>query len=292
MFNQIFVNAIIAGSIYTLIALGFSVIYATAKFFHFAHAAVYTSCSYFAYLFYTILGLPFWPAIFLAVLSSVFLGIAIEVIVYKPMRYRGATPLVLLLSSLGIYIVLQNIISMAFGNDKKTLRSGMVTVGIEFIGARITPIQISIIAGGMILLIGCWALLNFTKMGTRMRAVASDPNLALVIGIDIDRTIFFAFLLGSFLAGIAGLLISFDVDMTPNMGMNALMMGVVAVIVGGVGSIPGAALGGFLIAFAQNFGVWQISSQWRDAIAFVILLLFLLYRPYGFFGKKIRKVEV
>jgi len=292
MFTQLFINSIIAGSIYTLIALGFSLIYSTTKFFHFAHAAVYTSCPYFAYLFYTILGLPFWPALLFAVLSSTLLGMAIEVVVYKPMRRWGATPLVLLLSSLGIYIVLQNIISMVFGDDTKTLRSGVVTEGIEFIGARITPIQISIIVTSLGLLIFVWYLMKFTKMGTAMRAVASDPDLALVTGIDTDRTILFAFFLGSLLAGIAGLLISFDVDMTPTMGMNALMMGVVAVIVGGVGSIPGAALGGFLIAFAQNFGVWKISSQWQDAIAFLVLLVFLLVRPYGFFGKKIRKAEV
>jgi branched-chain amino acid transport system permease protein len=122
--------------------------------------------------------------------------------------------------------------------------------------------------------------------------VASDPNLALVSGIDTDKVILFSFALGSALAGAAAILISFDTDMTPTMGMNALMMGVVAVIIGGVGSIPGATLGGFLIAFAQNFGVWKISSQWQDAIAFIILLLFLLYRPNGFFGKKIPKVEV
>jgi len=292
MFSQLLINSIIAGSIYTLIALGFSLIYSTTKFFHFAHAAVYTSCPYFTYLFYSVFGLPFWGALFVAVLSSVLLGMAIDLTIYKPMRHRGATPLVLLLSSLGIYIVLQNIISMAFGDDTKTLRSGIVTEGIEFIGARITPIQIGIVAVSMILLLACWALMKLTKIGTAMRAVASDPNLALVTGIDTDRTILFAFILGSLLAGIAGLLISFDVDMTPTMGMNALMMGVVAVIVGGVGSIPGAALGGFLIAFAQNFGVWKISSQWQDAIAFLVLLVFLLFRPYGFFGKKIRKAEV
>lgn len=292
MFNQLLINSVIAGSIYTLIALGFSLIYSTTRFFHFAHAAVYTSCPYFGYLFYSLLGLPFAPALSLAVMSSVVLGLSIEIIVYKPMRSRGATPLVLLLSSLGIYIVLQNLISMAFGDDTKTLRSGVVTEGIEFIGARITPIQISIIVISFLLLIGCWALMKFTKTGTAMRAVASDPELALITGIDTDRTVLFAFLLGSLLAAIAGLLISFDVDMTPTMGMNALMMGVVAVIVGGVGSIPGAALGGFLIAFAQNFGVWKISSQWQDAIAFLVLLVFLIFRPYGFLGKKIRKAEV
>jgi len=179
-----------------------------------------------------------------------------------------------------------------FGDDTKTLRSGIVSEGLELLDGRITPIQIVIIAVSAVLLILCWVLTKYTKMGTAMRAVASDPELAIVSGIDTDTTILFAFMLGSCLAGIAAILISFDIDMTPTMGMNALMMGVVAVIIGGVGSIPGAALGGFLLAFAQNFGVWKISSQWQDAIAFIILLVFLLFRPYGFFGKKIRKVEV
>ena len=292
MFNQLLINAIIAGSIYTLIALGFSLIYSTTKFFHFAHAAIYTSCPYFAYLYTTYCGLPLGASIALAILSSTLLGMVTELLIYKPLRRKGSSPLVLLLSSLGLYIILQNIISMAFGDDTKTLRSGKVTEGLEFIGARITPIQIGIIVISVFLLILCWALMKYTKMGTAMRAVASDSELAIVSGIDTDKTILFAFMLGSMLAGIAAILISFDIDMTPTMGMNALMMGVVAVIIGGVGSIPGAALGGFLLAFAQNFGVWKISSQWQDAIAFIILLVFLLFRPYGFFGKKIRKVEV
>jgi branched-chain amino acid transport system permease protein len=216
----------------------------------------------------------------------------IELLIYKPLRRKGTTPLILLLASLGIYIVLQNIISMTFGDDTKTLRSGIVREGLEFLGGRITPIQITIILVSILLLIACSALMKYTKIGTAMRAVASDPDLAVISGIDSDRVILFTFALGSALAGVAAILVSFDIDMTPTMGMNALMMGVVAVIIGGVGSIPGAALGGYLLAFAQNFGVWKISSQWQDAIAFIILLIFLLFRPYGFFGKKIRKVEV
>lgn len=292
MFTQLFINSIIAGSVYTLVAVSFSLIYSTTRFFHFAHGAVYTFSPYFAYLFTIILGLPLAFSIPLAICSSTLVGMLTELLIYKPLRRQGTTPLVLLLASLGIYIILQNIISMSFGDDTKTLRSGIVTEGLEFIGARITPIQIAIIIVSFALLVFCRALLKFTKLGTAMRAVASDPDLSLVTGIDTDKTILVAFAVGSALAGVAALLISFDIDMTPTMGMNALMMGVVAVIIGGVGSIAGAALGGFLLAFAQNFGVWKISSQWQDAIAFVILLAFLLYRPYGFFGKKIRKVEV
>lgn len=289
---QIIINVLLAAAIYSQISLGFTLLYRTCGFIHFAHGAIFTLGAYFTYLYASILGLNLFISIPLAILSAMLIGILIELIVYRPLRRKGTTPLILLLSSLGIYIVLQNLISMIFGDDTKTLRSGIVQEGIEIFGARITPIQILIVIVSMVLLVACWALMKYTKMGRAMRAVASDPNLALVSGIDTDKVILFAFALGSALAAVAAILISYDIDMTPTMGMNALMMGVVAVIVGGVGSIPGAALGGFLLAFAQNFGVWKISSQWQDAIAFIILLLFLLYRPYGFFGKKIRKVEV
>ena len=134
----------------------------------------------------------------------------------------------------------------------------------------------------------CFFFLKYTKIGQAMRAVANDPELASVTGIETDRVILSTFALGSALAGIAGILVALDVDMTPTMGMNALLMGVVAVIIGGIGSIPGVALGALLLGMAQQFGIWKISSQWQDAIAFVILLIFLLFRPQGFLGKKVR----
>ncbi len=292
MLGQLLINAVIATSVYTLIALGFSLIYSTTKFFHFAHGAVYTIGPYFGYLFIKEMGLPAGLGIPLAVIFSAVVGILIEILIYRPLRQKGATSLILLLSSLGIYIILQNLISMIFGDDTKTLRTGAVTEGIEILHGRITPIQIVIILVSVILVFVCWALMKHTKIGSAMRAVSSNDKLALISGIDTDKVILWAFALGSALAGIAAILISFDIDMTPTMGMNALMMGVIAVILGGVGSIPGVALGGLLLALAQNFGIWKISSQWQDVIAFIILLMFLLYRPYGFFGKGITKAKV
>jgi branched-chain amino acid transport system permease protein len=125
-----------------------------------------------------------------------------------------------------------------------------------------------------------------------MRAVASDSELAKLSGIKSDRIILISFAIGSALAGIAGILVALDVDMTPTMGMNMLLMGVVAMIIGGVGSIRGIVLGSLLLATAQNLAVWYISSQWMDASAFVLLLIFLLFKPEGFMGKKIRRAEV
>lgn len=200
--------------------------------------------------------------------------------------------MILLLASLGIYIVLQNTISLIFGDDTKSIRSGEVREGLEILGARITPIQIAIICTSIVLVIATAIFLQRTKIGKATRAVANDPELANISGIDSDRVILYTFAIGSALAGIAGILVALDVDMTPTMGMNALMMGVVAMIIGGVGSIPGVALGALLLGFAQNFGVWYISSQWQDAIAFGILLIFLLFRPQGFLGKKVKKTTI
>ena len=292
MLIQVLINSVSAASVYALTALGFSLIYSTTRFFHFAHGAVYVSGPYFAYLFHSLIDVSLVFSLPLAVASSSILGIALEDFLYKPLRTKGSAPLILLLASLGIYIMIQNIISMIFGDDTKTLRSGIVREGIEFFGARITIIQLTIIIVCFVLLIACWILMKYTKIGSAMRAVASDPELALISGTDTDRVILFAFAIGSALAGIAAILISFDIDMTPTMGMNALMMGVVAVIIGGVGSIPGIALGALLLGMAQHLGVWKIGSQWQDAIAFVVLLIFLLFRPQGFLGKKVKKVTL
>lgn len=292
MVHQLIINGIISGSIYILIAIGFMVIYGTVRFFHFAHGIVFTAGAYLTYLFKVGLGWPLFFSIPVAIGLSAVLGSLIEFAVYRPLRHKEASPLILLLASLGIYIVLQNILSLVFGDDTKAIRYGMVEEGIHFVGARITPIQITIIAVSLLLLVSCFLFLKYTKIGRSMRAVANDPELSSMSGIDTDRVILFAFVLGSALAGIAGILVALDVDMTPTMGMRALLMGVVAVIIGGVGSIPGVALGALLLGMAQHLGVWKISSQWQDAIAFVILLIFLLFRPQGFLGRKVKKVMV
>jgi len=292
LFPQLTANALIAAAGYTLVAVGFGLVFATTRFFHFAHGAVYTAGAYLALVFVKWLGLPLLPGAAAAVVLCAALGLAMELVLYRPLRRRGATPLVLLLASLGAYIVLQNTISLVFGDQTQTLRSGVVRVGLPVLGARITPVQIWIIAVAVALTVLVWLLVKKTRLGISMRAVANDPELALISGVPADTVILASFVLGSALAGAAGILVAMDVDMTPTMGMNALIMGVVAVIVGGTGSVPGIALGALLLAAAQHFGVWQISSKWQDAIAFVILLVFLLFRPQGFFGRKVRKAEV
>ncbi|RJP65217.1 MAG: branched-chain amino acid ABC transporter permease [Ignavibacteriales bacterium] len=292
MIWQIIINILYTASMYILFTLSIQIVYRTTLLLLFSHAIVFSAGAYITYFLNQLFNIPLLNSIILTIPSICLLGILLEIGIYKPLRQRKANSIILMLSSLGTFIVLQNLISMLFGDDTKSIRTWEVREGIQVWGAYITPVQIIIIGVSMTLLILVAGYLMLDKRGKAMRAVAADKELARLCGINSDRIIFLSFAIGSALAGIAGILVALDVDMTPTMGMNMLMMGVVVMIIGGVGSIWGIVLGSLLLAFAQNFGVWYISSQWQDAIAFGILLIFLLFKPEGFFGKKIRKAEV
>ena len=292
MTSQIIINIIISFSIFTLAAISFSLIYQTTRFFHFAHAVVFTFGAYFTFLFSQLIGWSLVSAILTAIVAACLIGCMAEWFIYRPLRKKESSSIVLLLASLGIYIVLQNLISLFFGDETKFIRTWEVREGIEIAGAYVTPVQIVIIATSIAIVILVSGYLMLAKTGKAMRAVASDSELSKLSGIKSDRIILISFAIGSALAGIAGILVALDVDMTPTMGMNMLLMGVVAMIIGGVGSIWGIVLGSLLLATAQNLAVCYISSQWMDATAFAILLLFLLFKPEGFMGKKIRRTEV
>ena len=289
---QIVINIIQNFTQISLMALGLYLAYSCTKYVDFIFALFYVLGAYICYFFHKTHSHSLYASIALGLLFLVAVAILIARLIYKPLRKKHSSSQILLLASLGIYIVLQNVISMAFGDDTKSIRTWPVVEGINVFGARITPVQIIIIVASIVLVTIVGMFLHYSKTGKAMRAVANDPELANISGINSDKVIMTSFAIGSALAGIAGILVALDVDMTPTMGMNALMMGVVAMIIGGVGSIWGIVLGSLLLALAQNLGVWYISSQWQDAIAFAILLVFLLFKPEGFFGKKLKKAEV
>jgi len=290
-FAQLMANGVIAGCIYALAGLGLAVVYSTARFFHFAHGAVFAAGAYAAYVLGASLGLPLPAAIPMAVFLSTLLGYSMELLVYRPLRRRSASAMILLVASLGIYVLIQNAISMVFGDDTKIMRIGNVHEGAAIWGARITMTQMVIIGASAVLVTLSGILARSSRVGKAMRAVACDAELAAASGVNADRIISCAFAVGSALAGIAGILVAFERNLTPTMGMDALMMGVVAMIVGGAGSIAGVALGGILLGIAQNLGVWKIGSEWQSAVAFAVLLTFLLFRPHGIFARTAGKAQ-
>jgi len=292
MIQQIIVNGAISGSVILLIAIGFGIIFRSARFFHFAHGAVLVVAPYAAFQTMKWVALPLVLVLPVAIMTATALGTGIEVFVYRPLRHRKAGSPILLIASLGIYIVIQNVVSLCFGDDTKSIRTRIVSPGYDLYGARITGIQFITICVAIIITVGILILMKQTKLGIAFRAVANDPKLARTAGIETDSVILWSFVLGSAFASVGGVLMAMDTDMTPTMGMRALMMGVVAVIIGDVNSFIGIALGSVFLGMALHLGVWKIGTQWQDSIAFLILLIFLLFRPQGFLGKKIKKATV
>lgn len=301
--QELIANGIIAGCIYALIALGFTIIYRTVRFFHFAHGVVYACGAYLAYsvlrIAYNWGGLPSheatadlrfvtsWGiAILVGIIGAAIVGMLIDRIVYRPLRKKKAPNLVFLLASFGVFIFIQNLLQLIFGAQIQTIRTGPVKEGHHILGAVITDIQIMILIVSVALCLALWLFIKKTKLGKAMRAVADDPLAASVVGINPERITLAAFAIGSALAGVAGILVSYETNIEPTMGMNAILKGIIASIIGGIGSIPGAMLGGLFLGLAENLGIWKISAGWKDCIAFVILIVFLLIRPGGIMGVK------
>jgi len=292
MLFQIVVNGLISGVLYALIALGFTIIYRTVKFFHFAHGVIYAAGAYFAYVLFIQFDLNPVLSFFASVVVTAFLGVTIDRLVYSPLRRQNAPNLVYLIASFGVFIFIQNLIQLIFGAQNLSLRTGQVAEGHQFYGAVITDIQILIILACLLLFVASWLFIRLTKFGKAIRAVSDDPIGARVVGINSERIIMITFAIGSALAGAAGILVSLETNIDPAMGMNAVLKGIVASIVGGIGSIPGALLGGIFLGIAENIGIWQIDSNWKDTIAFGVLIVFLLLRPSGIMGVKTDKEEI
>ncbi|MEM4215065.1 MAG: branched-chain amino acid ABC transporter permease [Candidatus Pacearchaeota archaeon] len=284
---QLLINGIIAGAIYALVASGFSLIYSTCKFVHFAHGAVIAFSAYFLYFLFSILGLNFGFSVILAIIFTSLFGYLINIVVYKQLRKRKTSFVILLLASVGILILLESLILLFFGADAKSIGFIKISKGMEFLGSTITPLQLFIIICSALLLVGVFLLMKKTKLGKAMRAVSDNKDVAEIVGISSERIYSWSFIIGSAIAGIAAILIGLEQNLEPTMGTNLMIKGFSAAIIGGIGSVHGAILGAFLLGLVENFGIWYLPSGYKDAIAFVLLFIFLLFRPQGILGIKI-----
>ncbi len=239
-----------------------------------------------AYSLMTYLHFSIFPSFIFSMIFTGLLGMFIDKTTYLPLRKRKSNSLIFLIASFGVFIFLQNLIALLFGNQILTIRTGPIKEGHSILGAIITDNQIIILIVSIILMFLLWFFIKRTKLGKAMRAVSDDPIAASVVGINPNKTILSAFAIGSALAGAAGILISLETNIEPTMGFTAILKGIIAAIIGGMGSIPGAMLGGFFLGIVENLGIWHIQAGWKDTIAFVILIIFLLFRPGGIFNIK------
>jgi branched-chain amino acid transport system permease protein len=284
------INGLGAGSIYALIALGYSMVYGIAKMINFAHGDIIMVGAYALYVFVVLLNLPVVAAVILTIGLCAILGITVERIAYKPLR--KAPPLAVLITAIGVSFFLQNAALLIFKSNPIPFKSivNVNTIKIGSISIRgITAVILVVTFVSMILLT---LFINKTKAGRAMRAVSEDKGAAQLMGINVNRTISMTFAIGSALAAIAGILfISQYQSLNPFMGGLPGIKAFVAAVLGGIGSVPGAMLGGVLLGIIESISKAYISSELSDAIVFGVLILVLLLKPSGLLGKnRIEKV--
>lgn len=289
LISQILLNILFSSVVYFLIAYSFSSIYSTLRFFHLAHAVSLTLGAYFVYTGVIICGWPLWIAVPVTIFVAILLMLAINKWIYGPLQRRGVESWQMMIASLGLYVVLQNVVSMVWGDSTLSFRTWEIKVGYEFLGAYITDVQIITIVASAVLLSLSWLFIEKTNIGRQIKAVSSNAELSSILGMSKNKAILWSVALGTGLVACAGILIAADTDMTPTMGFNWLLYAVVAMIIGGMGKMRHLLLGALLLATAQHLVAYYLDSKWMNAVAYVILIVFLFFRPSGFSGKQIKK---
>lgn len=294
MFLQQLINGLTLGSVYALIALGYSMVYGILELINFAHGEIYMLGAYLGIIFlafFTAIGLTAYnlplSLLLTIILSIVFCscyGFTIEKIAYKPLR--NAPRLSPLISAIGVSIFLQNYVMLTQGPTDKVFPHIFGAAGLQFMSVRMTFLQIFIILTSLILMIVLRFFIRKTRMGKAMRAVAQDKTMAALVGINIDTVISVTFIIGSGLAAVAGLMVAMYYGLVNySIGYIAGIKAFTAAVLGGIGSIRGAMFGGILLGLIESLGGSYISGEYKDAYAFIILIIILLIKPGGLFGK-------
>jgi branched-chain amino acid transport system permease protein len=298
VFIQTIVNGLITGCLYALIALGYSMVYGVLKLLNFAHGDLYMVGAYIGYFVIqwcggsTALALPVPLVILIAIVVAGggvgALGVAIERFAYRPLR--NAPRIAPLITALGVSFMLENVVLLLFGGYQRSYNAqsfSSLQSGFSIDGARIDDIEIMIIVVSVLLMIGLRLLIDRTTLGKSMRAVASDSEAAEMLGIDVNRTIALTFFIGSALAGVAGVMSGLELGAFSNtIGFLAGLKAFTAAVVGGIGSITGAMFGGIFIGMAESFSASYAPTKYTDLIVFGILIITMLIRPTGVFGRR------
>lgn len=287
-FFQQLVNGLSIGSIYALIALGYTMVYGIIKLINFAHGDIYMLGAYVGFISIAQLHLGFFPALLLAMVVCGVLGVIIERIAYKPLR--NATRIAALITAIGVSYFLEYSTQKIMGPGVKTYPSVLSNQTFHVFGIQIQMQQIYILAITIILMLALQFIVRKTKIGRSMRAVSVDADAAKLMGNNVDATISYTFAIGSALAGAGGVLVGMYYNtINPLMGMVPGIKAFVAAVFGGIGIIPGAMFGGFFIGIVEALVTAYGSSLYKDAVVYAILILILIIKPAGLLGKNVKE---
>ena len=287
---QYLINGISIGSVYAIIALGYTMVYGIAKMLNFAHGDVIMVGAYISYCVTSYLGLPAWVSVVAAVVVCTVLGIVIEGLAYKPLR--GTPSLAVLITAIGVSYFLQNAAQLIWSSSPKNFTSVVTMKPISLAGGKlvITGEVLLTVAVCILVMVGLTLFTGKTRTGKAMRAVSEDRDAAQLMGINVNKTISMTFAIGSALAAVAGVLLCSTVPtLQPTTGSLPGIRAFTAAVFGGIGSIPGAMLGGILLGIIETFSKAYLSTQFSDAIVFSVLIIILLVKPAGLLGKQVQE---
>lgn len=289
---QNLVDGLARGAVYSVFALGFTLIFGVLDILNLAHASTYMWCAFVGWVVMAQLGLPLWVALPAAMIAGGLIAVVLEFVAFRPLRKEGMERLAPLISSIGASIIMVSIAEAAFSVQTKRFPTGALPPAPLYMGGtggvRISWAQILIVVVSILLMVALGYLVRRTRTGKAMRAVAFSQRTARLLGIDINRIVVLTFWIGGVLAGAAGVLVGLLTNnIAPGIGAQIELRGLAVVILGGLGNIEGAVLGGFLLGLIETFTIayFQRGGDYKDAVAFVILFLILLVRPNGLLGR-------
>lgn len=284
---QIFLNGAISGLTLAVLALAFMVVYLPCRVFYLALAGIYALVPYIS-LACLKHGFPAWLSVAAAVAIGIVVSLLCELVNHAPLEKKRSSTGAHLIASLGLYLILVQVVALVWGNETQVLRSGIDTI--YRLGATIILTRAQVLAGcgSLILLMAFYGWLRFSNLGLQFRAMADNPIQLALHGYNTRRLRLFAFAMAGFLAAASALAVANDVGFDPHGGLSVLLLAIVALIIGGNTSFLAPVLGGLLLGIIRALAVWYLSARWQDAVAFLLLALFLLFRPHGILGRKLR----
>ena len=291
MLGQQLVNALSLGSVYALFALGFTLVFGVLGVINLSHGAVFMLGAYAALQVVTRLGLPLWAALIAAFVVSALLGLLIDYLVLRPLRRRNAPHLIPMIATIGIAIFFNNAAQGMFGAENLRFPPDLLPEAqLHFAGVQISVIEVAIIVLSFALMAGLLIVMRSTQLGRALRAIAESPKAAALLGINVEGLFYLTSFSAAALGGVSGVLIAlYSNAVFPLMGQPMLHKGIAVIILGGMGDIRGALIGGLFLGFAEVMSVAYIGSTMRDAVAFGLLFIVLLLRPQGMFGKVLER---
>jgi len=291
LFLQQLVNGITLGGVYALIAVGYTMVYGVIQLINFAHGEVYMLGAFLAYTLVAVVGMPFFPAFVLTLIICAVLGVVLDFVAYRPLR--KAPRLAALITAIGMSIFLQNMALLIWGSQIKSyprevLPAFFSEAAITMGDVTLSWLQIFILSITLLFMIILHLTIHKTRIGMAMRAISQDKTASALMGIGVNRVISFTFAIGSAMGGMAGILVGLYYNaIFPTMGYVAGIKAFAAAVLGGIGSVPGAMLGGGVLGIAEVMGAGYISSEYRDGISYAVMIAVILFKPSGLIGKQL-----